>query len=151
MMGFIGRRTGRHQCGLMPSPNPPRGEGKRMLLCFASWRSRRRLNIQPTSRRTIHREAHVQGNTGIRVITNQANDEDRKIRPTMVVGTPPGTLNFSALASSGDRRRRNAICDSRIMIHTHTVAKVASDAITVEDVLRHDVVQGRPRTAAPRS
>ena len=47
-----------------------------------------------------------------------------------MVTTPPGTLNFSALTSSGDRRRRKAICDSRIIIHTHTVAKVAREAIT---------------------
>lgn len=49
---------------------------------------------------------------------------------------PARDFEFSALTSSGDRRRRKAICDSRIIIHT-TVAK-AREAIT-RNVLRHDV------------
>lgn len=66
------------------------------------------------------------------MIADKGDNKGQNSRPITVVTTPPGTLNFSALTSSGDRRRRKAICDSRIIIHTHTVAKVAVEAITVK-------------------
>ncbi len=107
----------------------PNRAGAEPLLCLRQLAVAASFPL-PASPAAQSGETDVQRDTGVRMVANQRNNKDEEHQTHGSRGDATRYLNFSAFASSGDRRRRKAICDSRIMIHTQTVAKVASDAIT---------------------
>ncbi len=68
------------------------------------------------------------------MVADKRNNEDRrKSDPAIVVTTPPGTFcEISKVLPSGGKRRRKKHLRQQDHIHTHTVANVASEAITAK-------------------